>query len=101
MTHRLIRYRTRPERADENQRLIEAVFAELSATHPDEVRYLSLRAPDGTFFHLVAQEGGGKPSPIPTLPAFQEFQRGLKERCLEPPETAEVTLIGNHRMLSD
>jgi len=100
MTHRLIRYRTRPDRADENQRLIEAVFAELKASHPDTVRYLSLRGPDGTFFHLVANEPGGKASPIPSLPAFQEFQRGLTERCVEAPQVTEVTLVGNHRLLS-
>ena len=100
MTHRLIRYRTSPERADENQRLVEAVFAELKATHPDAARYTCLRGPDGTFFHLVAQEPGGKPSPIPTLAAFREFQRGLADRCLEQPETLELTLVGNHRMLS-
>ena len=30
----VVRYRTKPEHADENQRLVEAVFAELAATTP-------------------------------------------------------------------
>jgi hypothetical protein len=30
----MIRYRTRPDRADENQRAVEAVFAQLAAAAP-------------------------------------------------------------------
>jgi hypothetical protein len=100
MPYRLIRYRTRPERAEENQRLIESVFAELRAQGRDDVRYLVVRGPDGAFFHLVAVPPGGGTSPVTELPAFQEFQRGVRERTLEPPEVVEVTLVGNHRMLS-
>ena len=39
----IVRYRTRPERADENQALIEQVFAELRATAPAGLRYASFR----------------------------------------------------------
>ncbi|MFD2057655.1 hypothetical protein ACFSQT_32595 [Mesorhizobium calcicola] len=33
MKRHLIRYKTKPERADENERLIKAVFEELRATN--------------------------------------------------------------------
>jgi hypothetical protein len=101
MARRLIRYRTRPDRADANQRLVEAVFTELQARNPEGVRYLVLRTPEGAFFHLVAFENGGGTSALTTLPAFQEFQRELRARCSEPPEAMEVTVVGNHRMLPD
>lgn len=38
----VVRYRTKPGLAEENVRLIQAVFAELRAKSPDDVRYLSL-----------------------------------------------------------
>jgi hypothetical protein len=35
-----------PEAADENQRRVEAVFAELAETRPDNITYLVLRLAD-------------------------------------------------------
>ena len=101
MTHRLIRYRTRPGQADRNEQLVRAVFAELRKQSMESVRYLVLRGTDGTFFHLVAAEPGTDTSALTSLAAFQEFQRGLQGRCLEPPQPLEVTVVGNHRMLPD
>ena len=49
MKHILVRYKTKPEQADTNQRFIEAVFEELHGKQPDGVRYLALRLGDGTF----------------------------------------------------
>jgi radical SAM superfamily enzyme with C-terminal helix-hairpin-helix motif len=95
----LVRYRARPERAEENARLIEKVFEELRAKAPDGVRYLSLRLDDGTFIHFAETAEGA--TPIPALEAFRSFQAGIKERCLEPPLSAEATIIGNYRMLAE
>ena len=63
MRRSLIRYRTTPERADENERLIKAVFAELAAKSPPGLGYLVLKAGDGSFFHVVANAMEGD-SPI-------------------------------------
>jgi len=52
----VVRYRTKPETADENARLIQAVFQELRAKSPDDVRYLALRLSDGTFIHVSIAE---------------------------------------------
>ena len=38
MQQRLIRYRTKPDQADANIKLVEAVYAELHRTQPDGVR---------------------------------------------------------------
>ena len=46
MHQRLIRYRTRPEQADANARLVEAVYAELHGTRPDGVSYATFRLED-------------------------------------------------------
>jgi hypothetical protein len=101
MKRTLIRYKTKPDRTQENQRLIESVFEELDAKSPDSVRYLVLRLDDGTFVHFVAADTTDAASAIPGLEAFQLFQSGVKERCIEPPQSAAATIVGNYRMLGE
>ena len=40
------------EAADENQRRVEGVFAELAATEPSDVSYLVFRLADDSFVHV-------------------------------------------------
>jgi hypothetical protein len=98
MKRTLIRYKTKPELADTNAELIADVFAELKAAKVEGVRYLSLRLDDGTFVHFVETAADGA-SPLPKLAAFQAFQSGIRERCIEPPVVGGVTIVGNYRML--
>lgn len=87
----VIRYRTRPESADENQRLIENVFAELATAAPPGLRYTVFRLADQvTFVHVVDGEG------LPELAAFQEFQRELGGRLADDVTREEATVIGSH-----
>ena len=101
MKRTLIRYKTKPDMADKNAELIAGVFAELKATRPDGVRYLSLRLDDDSFIHLVETEADDGASVIPGLAAFKAFQSGIRERCLEPPQLGGVRIVGNYRMLDD
>jgi hypothetical protein len=97
MKRTLVRYRTKPEKTEENQRLIEKVFEELHAKSPKGLRYLALRLGDGTFVHFVSVEDGA--ASVTALDAFRIFQGEIKERCAEPPQAAEATVVGNYRML--
>jgi hypothetical protein len=76
------------------------VFAELKATKPDGLRYLSLRLDDDTFVHFVESESDSG-SALPTMAAFKAFQSGIRERCIEPPQPCGATIVGNYRMLSE
>jgi hypothetical protein len=100
MQRRLIRYKTKPEFSDKNAELISAVFAELKATNPEGIRYLTLRLEDDTFIHLVETVAGDS-SKLTTLPAFQTFQSGVRDRCAEPPLVRSVAIVGNYRMLGE
>jgi hypothetical protein len=100
MKRTLIRYKTRPESADRNAELIAGVFEELKAARPAGVRYLSLRLDDDSFVHFVETEAGSADA-IPKLAAFQAFQSGIRERCVEPPLAGGVTIVGNYRMLGE
>jgi hypothetical protein len=93
----LVRYRVKPDAIEENERLIGAVFRELHAKAPADVRYLVLRLSDGTFCHLV--EDASKA--IPGLDAFAAFRHGGEERRLDEPQQLAATVVGNYRMLAE
>jgi hypothetical protein len=97
MKRTVVRYTAKPESADENQRLIEAVFREIETQAPDHLRYLVLRLADGTFLHFVERNPEG--NALASVPAFKAFQHGIKERTVAPPEPSEATIVGNYRML--
>jgi hypothetical protein len=95
---RVIRYQAKPGSADDNQRLVEAVFGELHAAAPDGFRYLSIRLDDGTFIHVVETGDSAK---LTGLPAFQAFQSELGDRCQVKPLACGATVVGNYRMLGE
>lgn len=91
----IVRYRTRPDAAEENSRLVEAVFTALAEVDPGEFRYATYRLADGVSFVHVARFAGTA-NPLATLPAFAEFQRELPQRCVEPPAPSDATLVGSY-----
>jgi hypothetical protein len=101
MRRTLVRYRTHPDRAEENQHLIEKVFQELRAGSPDGLRYLALKLDDGTFVHFVTVETADGANPLPSLESFQAFQHRIKERCIDQPQAVNATIVGNYRMLGE
>ena len=93
----VVRYQIKPEHADENQRLVEAVFEKLAATNPAGLRYATIRLADGTFLHIADVEGDA--NPLNELAEFAEFLDGINERC-EPghtPNPQPATVVGSYR----
>jgi hypothetical protein len=62
MTTTVLRYQAKPERAEENQQLIEAVFAELDKGELDGFTYKVFRLEDGVSFSTC---GSSTTSPTP------------------------------------
>jgi quinol monooxygenase YgiN len=92
-----IRYTVKEGRGDENQALIEQVFAELMAKAPDGLRYDAFRLEDGvTFVHVVSHESEAAREVLTTLPAFRAFQAGIAERCAVAPVRTPLTTIGSY-----
>jgi hypothetical protein len=91
----IVRYTTHPDRSDENERLIRAVFAELAESQPVGFRYVATRLDDGvSFVHVATFEG--QENPLSTSPAFQQFVTGIGDRCAEPPVSNQGTGIGTY-----
>ncbi len=96
----IVRYTTRPERADENEELIRAVFDELAQVQPAGVRYTVTRLEDGvSFVHVAVIEGAG--NPLVELPAFRRFVSAIGDRCVEGPTPADGSVVGSYRMGAD
>ena len=91
----VVRYQTKPERADENQALIEAVFADLTARRPNGFTYQVFRLDDGvSFVHVVVEHDVDDPDSLQDVPAFQAFVEGVVERCDVPPVATGATVVG-------
>jgi len=97
----VVRYRTKPDQAEVNHKLVEAVFAELAQADPGGVRYATLRLADNTFIHIADIEAD--PSPLGSIAAFAEFQKEVRDRC-EPgqePVVEQVELVGEYRVFKN
>jgi hypothetical protein len=96
----VVRYKVRPEAADENARLVAAVYAALAEVDPGDYRYTTYRLSDGvTFVHVAHQLG--ETNPLASLPAFAEFQKDLADRCVEPPQPMAATVVGSYGWSAD
>jgi hypothetical protein len=94
----VVRYRTKPDRADENQRLVEAVFAELEDRRPGGFTYTVLRLEDGvSFVHVVVEHDVDRPSSLADVAAFQAFVADVADRCEVAPEASGATVVGGYR----
>ena len=97
MTVTVVRYQTKPERADENQTFVEMVFAELNSERPDGLRYMTFRLEDGvTFVHVASVETVDGVNPLTTTAAFGAFQREIADRLEGPPLAMSATIVGSY-----
>jgi hypothetical protein len=83
------------EAADENQRRVEAVFAELAADQPSDVSYIVLRLADDSFVHVSFHDHGDDDvNPIASTAAFARFQDGHADRREGGVDQQTATLVG-------
>jgi hypothetical protein len=81
--------------ADENQRRVEGVFAELEQAQPDNVSYIVLRLADDSFVHVSFHDHtDDEVNPIASTAAFAHFQDGHGERREGGVDQQTATLVG-------
>jgi hypothetical protein len=96
----MVRYRVKPDRIEENEELVRAVYEELSSTRPEGLRYATFKLEDGVSFVHLAETEAGK-TPLSELTAFREFQKEIAERCDEPPVVTKLNKVGSFRLFQD
>ncbi len=90
----IVRYEVKPESADENERLVQDVYAELAETKPAGFDYATFRLDDGvTFIHVATIEGE---NPLTSSAAFAAFQAGIGARCAVSPNPTGATIVGSY-----
>jgi hypothetical protein len=83
------------EAADENQRRVEGVFAELATGKPDNVSYIVLRLADDSFLHVSFHDhGDDEVNPIASTAAFAHFQEDHTDRREGGVDQQTATLVG-------
>jgi hypothetical protein len=93
---------TSAEAADENQRRVEGVFAELAATKPGNVSYIVLRLADNSFVHVSFHDhGDDEVNPISSTKAFAHFQENHGERRDGGVDQQTATLVGSYITVID
>jgi hypothetical protein len=98
MATTVVRYQAKPERAEENQRLIEQVFVELEEREPEGFTYKVFRLEDGvSFIHVVIEHETEDPDSLQAVPAFASFVARISERCDVPPVAMGATIVGGYR----
>jgi hypothetical protein len=77
---------------------VEQVYAELAATAPEGLRYMTFRLDDGvTFVHVSSVDTADGANPLTDVKAFGEFQAQLADRIEDPPNPLGATVVGSYR----
>ena len=94
MTARMVTYRVKEGRAEDNSAYVRDVMADLEARAAAGVTYSVYLLDDGvTFVHLAEGDSG----PIQSSEAFRRFTASLVEdRCATTPEQRTMTLVGRY-----
>jgi hypothetical protein len=96
MTTRMVTYRVKEGRAEENSAYVREVMAELEARNPAGLTYTVHLLDDGVTFVHVAQDQGDSGA-LQASEAFQRFTATLlSDRAATPPEAHTMTLVGRY-----
>jgi hypothetical protein len=98
----VVRYKTKVDRADENQALIERVFGQLQVDRPPGLRYAAFRLADEvSFVHVASVETEDGTNPLTSTAAFSEFVRQIGDRVEDGPHSSEAAVVGSYRFWSE
>ena len=93
----LVRSKVKPECVADVEAGAKKMFAALEQAQPQGVRYSSSRLPDGVTFLAQLELENGAENPLPSVPAFREFQENWKRWIAEPPAPEQLTVIASYR----
>ena len=98
-----VTYTAKAEYAEQNQRNIKNVMADLDKLHHPGVNYNVCLSPDGkTFIHTAFFNSEEDEKILLELPSFKYFQQQLKSSSPEvPPKQEFLSLVGSSKKLFD
>lgn len=100
MNATVVRYKVKADRAGENRRYVEKVFAALEENRPEGLHYMTFQLEDGvTFVHVAIVNREDGQNPLNETPAFRAFVADIADRCEEPPRATPADLVGAYGFL--
>ena len=97
----VVRYRTKPDRADENQTLIEKVFAELHAAEPAGLEYTSYRLADGvSFVHVASIDTERRHESAHCGAGIRRLRARDRRPVRRSAGRTDATVVGSYRCLA-
>ena len=91
----LVRYKVKADKVAENEALVKEVYKQLHEKNLEGFHYSTLKLGDGvSFVHIAVADNEQVNATFSNLPAFKNFQAGIKDRCDELPVAVPFTAIG-------
>jgi hypothetical protein len=91
----LVRYKVNADMVVENETLVKEVYKQLHEKKLEGFHYTTLKLGDGvSFVHIAVADSEEANTTLSNLPAFKNFQAGIKERCEELPVAVPFTVVG-------
>jgi len=97
MALQILRVGVKPEHATDIEAAVTKVFAALGERQPDGLRYASLRVADDSYL-IILEVADGTQNSLPSIPAFQEFQAGLRGWLSGAPAIETASIVGSYRV---
>jgi hypothetical protein len=98
MSVMMIRAKVKDESVGDAEAAVKTMFSAIEQAEPQGVRYASGKLSDGATFVILLGLEEGIDNPLPTVPAFREFQENLKDWIAEPPVPEQLTVVGSYRL---
>ena len=91
----LVSYKVKADKVAENETLVKEVYKQLHEKNLEGFHYTTLKLGDGvSFVHIAVADNEQANTTFGNLPAFKNFQAGIKERCEELPAAVPFTVVG-------
>ena len=92
----IVRYKLWPDRVEENERLVKAVYEQLHRERPESVHYATVKLPDGLTYGVRRRDDESRAQQARRV---QAFSAEVASRCEEPPVPMTLTVIGSYDLI--
>ena len=100
MINTIVTYRVKPDRVEENEGFVRAVYDGLREIGDPDIHYGTFKKDDGvTFVHVASFPSKEKQAVLSNSPAFQAFQANLRDRCEVPPDPQALEHVDSYGLV--
>jgi quinol monooxygenase YgiN len=96
----LVMYKVKPDRVQENEELVKAVYEELRQNNDPDIHYATFKLDDGqTFANIASFASPEKQAELTESKSFQAFRENLPDRCEVPPNPQKLNEIDSYNFV--